>query len=437
MAESWVGGDLAGLRQMGGTMKAAPAELGTVVHALAAKVDSLVGDAGWQGDAADEFRKTWSTNSIQAGALSDVVGQVGGIVDDLGAKLQDIENAIYNAAHAAAKQGVPIGADGRLGPMASADQSADPQVVATRQAASDYSDTYESAMRLAKGYRLNAANQLSGIYDQISFDPGKTPMPDQWVTIGDYLRGLYTLPGERNAKLLGKLPGEVADAQGRMKGARKSLKQARAEYQAKGMKLPVDNDARLEHSSAVKELKGLETELASAEAGIGELPFTKVFNFHLGEIPQLGAIADALPKGLEFLKDIPVIDVAAAGVAAEFQSRDDIDKGWTPDHARSVDYGAAGIGLVGGTAVGLGAVAMFSAPEIAAGLGAGIAAVGIGDFAYQGFHEHWSEDIHQDGVVGGLLAGIGHTGQNTGKDVASAVTGVWHGAENLWHSVFG
>jgi hypothetical protein len=288
---------------------------------------------------------------------------------------------------------------------------------------------------------VTPANQLSGIYDQISFDPGKTPTPDQWVTLGDYLRGLYTLPGERNAKLAGKLPGEIADAQDRMKGARKALKQARAEYQAKGRKLPVDNDARLEHSSAVKDLKGLETELSSAESGAGELPLTKALNLHLSdiakEIPELSALADAVPKGLAFLKDIPVLDVVASGAAAELQARDDIDKGWSPSHARDADYGAATIGLVGGTVAGLGAVAVFGAPEIA---GAALAAVGIGaigDFAYQGFHEHWGEDIHQDGVVGGVLTGIGHMGANVGKDAVNMGTGIGHAAKDLWHSVFG
>lgn len=46
MTQSWVGGDLAGMRQMGTTMRAAPAEMTDVVHVLSSKIDSLVGDAG-------------------------------------------------------------------------------------------------------------------------------------------------------------------------------------------------------------------------------------------------------------------------------------------------------------------------------------------------------------------------------------------------------
>jgi uncharacterized protein YukE len=88
VAESWVGGDLAGLQQMAEIMQAAPGEMEDVVRALSSKVDTLVGDAGWKGDAADSFRKAWTANSIQAGALSDTVGTVGKVVGDLADKLQ-------------------------------------------------------------------------------------------------------------------------------------------------------------------------------------------------------------------------------------------------------------------------------------------------------------------------------------------------------------
>ncbi|MBV9142656.1 MAG: hypothetical protein JO115_17380 [Pseudonocardiales bacterium] len=238
----------------------------------------------------------------------------------------------------------------------------------------------------------------------------------------------------------GKLPAEIADAREQMKQARKDLKAARNAYRAKGMKLPIDNDARLAHGQVVNELKGLETELASAEAGKGELPLTKALNAKLGdiakEIPQLASVAKALPKGLEFLKEIPVIDVVASGVAAELQAQDDINKGWSPEHARAVDYGAAGIGLAVGTDVSVIAVAA-GVPVTAAVLGGGALVVGVGDFVYQGFHEHWREDIDQHGVAGGILTGIEHMGENTGKDIVDMGKGIWNGAKSLWHGIFG
>jgi uncharacterized protein YukE len=429
------------MERMGQIMKSAPQEMNEVVRALSSRVEALVGDAGWRGDAAESFRKAWTANSIQAGALSDVVSQVGTVVDDLSAKLQDIENVLYDAAHAAQTKGVPIGPSGEPQPiMTAADTTHDPHGAAVAQASADYAETYDSAMRVAQGYRLNAAKQLSDLYDEISFDPGKQNNPDQWLTIGDYLRGLYVLPGEKNYQLKGKLGAEISDARDEMKDARTAFKAERAAYQAKGMKLPADNDARLAHSDAVRELRGLETELAAAEAGKGELPLTKALNTHLAEvareIPQVSAVADALPKGLEFLRDIPVIDVAASGVAAELQAHDDIDKGWSPEHARTVDYGAAAVGLVGGAAVGATAAA-FDVPVILAAGVCGAVAVGIGDLACQGLHEHWREDISQHGVAGGVLTGIRHTGANTGGDFVDMAVGIGHGARGLWHSVLG
>lgn len=63
--------------------------------------------------------------------------------------------------------------------------------------------------------------------------------------------------------------------------------------------------------------------------------------------------------------------------------------------------------------------------------------VGVGDLAYQGFHEHWAEDIHQHGVAEGVLTGIAHMGENTGKDPEDMFVGIGHGAMNVWHKVVG
>lgn len=280
---------------------------------------------------------------------------------------------------------------------------------------------------------------IPGIYDQISFNPGRTPNPDQWVTMGDYLRGLYTLPGERNHVLKGKLPGEIEDARERMKAARRNMKAERAAYQRKGMKLPKGNESRLAHSQAVKDLKGLETDLSAAEAGKGELPLTRALNAHLGDVAKEIAgidLARTMPKELEFLKDVPIIDVTASGVAAELQSRDDIDKGWSPAQARAADYGSAGIGLAAGAGAGAVAGALSVSTGGAALIG-GVAAVGVGDFVYQGFHEHWSEDMAQHGALGGVATGVEHMGEHTGEDVENMAVGAWHGAQHLWHSIFG
>ena len=77
-----------------------------------------------------------------------------------------------------------------------------------------------------------------------------------------------------------------------------------------------------------------------------------------------------------------------------------------------------------------GLAAAGAAPLVAVGgaaLVGGAVAVGVGDLVYEGFHEHWDEDIQQHGVVVGIADGVGHTFANTGKDIGHMASSVWHG----------
>ena len=433
MSESWIGGDLAGLRAIGSTTAPARALIDDVVHALSAKVDGLAADAGWSGEAAEAFRKTWSENAIQAGGIAEVVTQVGSTLGGLGSTLQKIEDDLYDAVAEAAKQGAQIGPRGVPGTLVITGDPATPQASTARSAQSDYATTYAQAMQTAQGYRLQAADALATPAEQV--EPGEGLKPDQALTVADYLRGLYAIPNEGNAAARAALPGQIGDAQSELRDARKDLRSEKALYDAKGLRVPATNPAAVAHSAAVRDIAELRDGLASAEAGSGELPLSRALNTKLGDVagllPDLGK---ALPEGLDFLRDIPVVDVAASGAIAELQARDDEQKGWSGTEARAKDYGAAAIGL----AAGAGVVASLPADAVvgAAVLG-GIAVVGVGDVAYQAFHEHWSEDIHNDGVVGGLLDGSGHVLSNVGSDVKGMATGVGHAAASLWHGVFG
>ncbi|MGA9308869.1 MAG: hypothetical protein WBV74_00665 [Pseudonocardiaceae bacterium] len=62
-------------------------------------------------------------------------------------------------------------------------------------------------MQLAKGFRLDAASKLSDLYDQISYQPSHQNNPDQWATLGDYVRGLYAVPDEMGRVTRGRLDG--------------------------------------------------------------------------------------------------------------------------------------------------------------------------------------------------------------------------------------
>jgi hypothetical protein len=72
-----------------------------VVPALSTKVDDLVSAAGWSGGAAEAFQKRWTADSISAGSLADVVGDVGGVLGDLADNLDKVNMALYNAEYEA------------------------------------------------------------------------------------------------------------------------------------------------------------------------------------------------------------------------------------------------------------------------------------------------------------------------------------------------
>ncbi|MGH3547738.1 MAG: hypothetical protein ACRDQU_06395 [Pseudonocardiaceae bacterium] len=320
MAESWVGGDIAGLHTMAVTTVAAPAAMRDVVHALSARVDDLVGAAGWSGGAAEAFQKRWTADSISAGSLADVVGHVGGVLGDLATNLDKVNMALYNAEYEATKAGAPVGPDGTPGTIVSSDATPSGPAVTALQT---YCDEYDAAMQLAKGFRLDAATKLSDIYDQISYQPGHQNNPDQWATLGDYVRGLYAVPDEKGRVTRGRLAGMDE----RIKRARQDLRAAKQEYAAKGLKLPDGNAAKAAHKGAFAEFRQLKADLETAESLERKLPLSAELNTKLSDIgkaiPEIGKITSKLP---DFLKEVPVVDVLATGVAVGFQVKDDMEK---------------------------------------------------------------------------------------------------------------
>jgi len=194
MADSLVGGDLAGLHHMVSTMQAAPEEMGGVVAALSSGVDSLVGHAGWNGAAADNFRKAWSSDSISAGALSQVVSGVGGTIDTLDTlvtALDALNTKLGDAVATAEAAGVHVAADGSVRPFL-APISSDGSANTTVTAAKTYSSVSALLVQEALKVRLTAETELSGLLDQLlGTNPASTP--DLYVTSADYLRGCWPI----------------------------------------------------------------------------------------------------------------------------------------------------------------------------------------------------------------------------------------------------
>ncbi len=109
MTDSWVGGDIGGLRTMATTYKNAKDKLDDVISPLTRAVDTLVDDTGWKGESAESFRATYTEDAVTAGAFAALVHEAGDILDTLADALSTCETALQNAEHVAAKKGVATG----------------------------------------------------------------------------------------------------------------------------------------------------------------------------------------------------------------------------------------------------------------------------------------------------------------------------------------
>ncbi|KPI29374.1 hypothetical protein OV320_3713 [Actinobacteria bacterium OV320] len=424
MADSWVGGDIGGLRTMADTYKNAKRKLEDVVHPLGQAVERLVGDTSWKGEAAETFRATWSEDALAAGAFASLVHSAGDILDTLVGALSACETALQNAEHVAAGKGVPTGDRGVPLDILTADPpSADDR--RTIAALGEYGTVRDEILHTAQHARLVAADGLRGLYAQVTA-PVST---GDKITLADALRGLYAYDAE-DARAGGKEARKLIDsAKAEERAAKKELRAERKKFQKAGRALPDDLPAKGAYRDAVTQVDSLEDAIARADHGSTALPYDRALNVKLADAADALRLGEGVGRLPEFLREIPVLDVAAAAACGLVEAKDDHDKGWSWQHSVVVDGGAA----LGGVAVGAGVVAALPVEGAAA-----VAVVGVGsailatDVLDHSFHEHWSEDIHDHGVVGGVLHGTGNVLSETGDDFVRLKDDVWHGIKSIF-----
>lgn len=421
-AYNWIGGDIHGLSAFSGTLYGYVPEVTNVVTALDNRVQRIVGDASWTGSAASAFTKAWEKDSSGATALGLVISQTGDIVNGLAVNLAKIENALEQAADQAAKNKVPIGADGQPPQMCLADPNAE-------KWRADYQQFYNDCMLEASTARTQAATELQFVYGQIKppapGDPGLSP--SDYNSLADYLRGFWALPTGYRKYIEGKVPDLESKVQTAITNAREEARQANGRFGPW-------------KDSGIQGVDGAKAELGStrttlADAATHENLFTKALAYSPKDIPAVsGALdeADGLSKILKAASDIPVIDIAAAGVGTYLGAQQDINEFHRPAAIAYPAEAASNLaGLGAGVAAGAGIAAVVGgAPVVGVAVGVavgGVVAIGVGDFGHNLIDENWGADIHQHGVAMGVLDGIGDSAVKTGKDIGHMVTSVWHG----------
>ncbi|MFF7971599.1 WXG100 family type VII secretion target [Streptomyces sp. NPDC007905] len=427
MGESWVGGDIGGLRTMAETYKNAKDKLDDVVKPLSRAVDKLVGDASWKGEAAESFRAKWSEDALAAGGFAELVHAAGEILETLANALSTCETSLQNAQHIAARKGVATDAKGAPQPiMTASPPSADDQK--TISAMNEYAKARDEILHTAQHARLVAAQQLQGLYDKVT-SKDDSVSPGDKVTLYDALRGLYAYDAE-DARAGGIEARQHIDAaKAEAQAAKKQLRAERKVFQQQGRRMPDDLPAKSAYRDAVTKVDGLEEDIARADNGSTKLPYDRALNVKLADAAdalRMGKGLEALPDAL---RELPVLDVAAAAACGLIEAKDDHDKGWSWQHSVAVDGGVALGGLAAGAAI-TAALPVEGAVAVAAvGVGTVVAATSVLDHA---FHEHWSEDIHDHGVVGGVLTGTKHVVTETVDDGKRLAKDVWHGVTSIF-----
>ncbi|WP_416975689.1 WXG100 family type VII secretion target [Streptomyces sp. 4F14] len=424
MSDSWIGGDIGGLRAMGTSYKSAKPSLEAAITPVSDQVEALVKDTGWKGEAAEKFRATWGEDALTAGAFGGLVEAVGGILETLADQLSSCETALQNAQHTATKQGVATDPKGAPLPLTTANppSAADQKAVS---ALTEYNTARTEILHTAQHARLVAADQLTALCAEVTEPVG----PIDKITLADSLRGLYAYDAE-DARAKGRdAKKDIDQAKADADAAKKDLRAERKAFQKAGRHLPADFPAKSAYSDAVMKVDSLEEAIARADRGSSALPYDRVLNLKLGDAADALRLGRGIAELPEFLRELPVLDVAAAAAAGAIEAKEDHDKGWSWEHSAVVDGGVALGGLAVGAAAVLAAPVEGAAAVAAIGVGATVLATSALDHA---FHEHWSEDIHDHGVVEGSLVGAGHVLSETGDDVVRLGKDVWHGVTSIF-----
>ncbi|WP_037680301.1 WXG100 family type VII secretion target [Streptomyces griseus] len=431
MGDSWVGGDIGGLRTMSDTYLNAKDKLDGVAKPLTTAVDALADDTSgsWKGDAATTFRAQWTADAITVGAFATFVHSVGKVVGDLADALTTCETALQNAEHIATRKNLPMAGKGVVAPIV----TSDPKVAA---ALKEYETARTEILHTAQHARLAAADKLRGLYAQVTSDDGEgdAVSPGDKVTVADYLRGLYAYDAEDARAGGAKARTQIDDAKAEARAAKKELKAERRVFQQQGRAMPDDFPAKSAYRDTVTKVDSLEDAIARADNGSTKLPYDRALNVKLADAADALRMGEGLEKVPDFLKEIPVLDVAAAGACGVLEAKGDHDQGWSWQHSIAVDGGANLAGLAAGTAITAGVVALAPVEvptAVVAGVG-GIIVIGATGLIDHGFHEHWSEDIHDHGVVGGVLHGSGHVATETWDDGKRLAKDCWSGIKSIF-----
>jgi uncharacterized protein YukE len=412
-----IAGDVAGLHRVAGQLSGVVGEMKGSAEALSKRVGQLVGDAGWSGAAAEEFKGAWEQDSTAVVELSGCVKLAGSVLATLATGLEAAQRQLDAAVSAAQDAGVPVSADGSVPPGV----YTAPQLAAM----GDYSTGSAAALQAAQDARDQATEMLHEIVAAVAGEPSSFLKAADVAILAASLKGYYALPNEYAEDAKTKLD----DFNRKYKDTQYARKHSPAGSQAK-------RDLAAELAELRGERKLLQTDMKAAEQLAGHFKGGHFLGSSLGDIADgLGVLQDG-GKLSRLLDGVPAVDVVLGGFATWAQSKEDHEKGWGWTHAILVDGGS------NAAAIGAGVATDFI-PYVGPVL-APFVSYGVGAYGYEAGHAgHWTEHITEDGVLKGTWEGVADSGKATwNEDVVGMYHKVGHdiehpqeAAKSLWQGV--
>jgi uncharacterized protein YukE len=411
----YIEGDVGGLHDIATDISKVKEPLQGSARAINGTVDALVGDAGWHGDAAKEFRGAWERDSAVMGITADLVDHVAKACTDLAHGISAARSTLHNAQDVAERAGVVFAADGIPAPNT--------YTGAKAAALKTFEGAARDALKTAQDARDKAKQALYAVLVRTDPElPGGTELlaAQDDMALAALVHDYVYLPEDMAKRDLTKQLAAFKNYYSEIQHDRKHAGDKALKKQLTG-----------EMKDMRDRMKGVNADLDSVAFRENELKKGKWFNTSAGDLlDRLGRDS----RWIRVADQIPLLDVAAVTVGTYAQAKYDHDRGWGWTHAVVADGGANVAGVAA-------EILTVETGPFAPVIGYGVTSL-INEYTHS---THWAKNIHDDGVVLGVGHSIVEGGWNTvktdfvgmgGKIVKSAADPVGT-AKSLWHGVFG
>ncbi|MFF4799761.1 WXG100 family type VII secretion target [Streptomyces sp. NPDC001351] len=410
MSDSYatIEGDRSTLYSSGQDLASACSELVEITHVLNTRVRDLVNDAGWSGDAADNFKQDWLVSSAASDAIIQAMGHISTTMEHLAVVLGEAQNDLDDARDYAKKHGIPLDPDGHPLPVT--------------MDISEYVARADAAVQKAKRARSDAAQSFAAIVSQLA--PGgsdNTLGTSDNVTLADAARTLYGIPAARAALSREKME--------RLNQERVDMKRLHRHMPKQSREWKEFQTERLANRRALREANKI---LADVEKSTSKWKFSGKTEFEFSRLRE----KLNLDGQFKILDSIPILGTTVGLAGIYLASKDDMEKGWGFWHSVGVETGSTALSMAAGAAIEAGAAESVPvAVTVGASLGVGYVAGTYGDELVKA--GHWEHNIHTHGVVSGIGHSIGDASATWWKeDFKGMGDKIKNSTVDLWNDVF-